>query len=599
MSFADSVLQSQSFEWLTILFVLWLKSIFILTVTSFLGLLLRPARARFRHTLWCAALFSLLFLPIISGSVPVYRVPALPSSLLPSDGPTRELLQANSREASSQLSNESEAYAGQSSVAPADQQPRSALSWQSIVLLVWLIGTLAVLARFIVGIVIVRRLVSRSTELTGPWSKLSSELSREIQLKRRVRLLRSDRSLMPVTCGSLSAKILLPTDAGDWSADRKRVVLLHELIHVKRKDILVQAIGQIVCALYWFNPLVWLAVKKLRTEQEWACDESVVATGIAAPEYAGQLLEIARRFDTNMLSTVATTGMASSSELQDRLCAILDPVHQKYWSGRTIAVSALMMFVLVSMAVVRFVPAQRQDEMEVSTVADAPPPVTQIELSGSIKQQSKPVASVKTGENPALQQTPSATPTPVAQPASEIASPVPVQVALDVEPDPLIDFTAEERERLASERIGPAYIKEMVDAGYRQLTVDQLTQLHSNSVRADYIVGLRSVGYDNISIRDLLSLKTNGITPDVIRSYQAVKHASFEAKKYVALVTNGVTPSYLKSLADTGYDYLTANKAIEMRLAGITSDFIAEARSRGYVNLSPNDLIELKRREKG
>lgn len=598
MSFADGVLQTQSLVWLTILFGLWLKSIFILTITAFLGLALRSARARFRHTLWCAALFSLLFLPLISVSVPVFRVPALPSSLLPNDGPTRGPLQASSREVPGQPSNESGVDSGRSSVAPTDQQLRSSLSWQSIVLLVWLIGILVVLARFIVGIVIVRDLVSRSTALTGPWSELSSELSREIQLRRRIKLLRSDRPVMPMTCGSLSATVLLPAHVEEWSADRKRVVLLHELIHVKRRDILMQAVGQIVCALYWFNPLVWLAVRKLRTEQEWACDESVVATGVAAPEYAGHLLEVARGFDTTRLSTVTATGMASSSQLQDRLCAILNPVHQNYWSGRTIAVSGLMMFVVASMAVVRLVPAQRQEGTEMSAFANSPTPFTQIELGGPIKPQSKLAADAKAGEYHTSPEAPSATPNTVDQPTNEIASPVPIQVALDVEQDPFDDFTPEERERLASQQIGPAYIKEMADAGYRQLTVDQLIQLHSNSVRADYIAGLRSVGYDNISVRDLLSLKTNGITPSVIQSYQAVKHASFEAKKYVALVTNGVTPSYLKSLADAGYDSLSANKAIEMRLAGITSDFVGEARSRGYVNLSPNDLIELKRREK-
>jgi hypothetical protein len=415
-------------------------------------------------------------------------------------------------------------------------------------------------------------------------------------LRRPIRLLRGEESLMPVTCGILSSVVVLPKEAEGWSDERRRVVLLHELIHVKRRDLLTQTIARVVCAAYWFNPLVWWAVRKLRTEQEWACDERVVATGVAAPDYAGHLLEIARRFDKARMSTVTTSAMATPP-LQDRLCAILRPARRHVWSGRTIAVSTLMVLILVSIAMIQLVPAQRQGRIATLTSTDDEMPVVQIEGRGYVKRRSMMLANTLGApvvKDNALRQPPSATPTPI-----EPVPSAPSQPARDVVvQDAFSRFTAEEWDRLASYGIGPAYIQEMADAGYPQLTVDQLITLFTNSIRAGYIESLRSVGYDNVSTRDLLSLKSNGITPEVIRSYQAVKHAPFEAKRYVALVSNGVTPSYFKSLADAGYDSLSANKGIELRLAGITANFIYEVRSRGYVNLSPNDLIELKRREK-
>jgi len=461
---------------------------------------------------------------------------------------------------------------------------------------------LVVLARFVVGIVLVRRLVARASELKNPpWTELSSELSKRLGLKRTVRLVRSEERLMPVACGGLSAVVLLPDEAEGWSDERRRVVLLHELIHVKRRDLLTQTIAQLVCAVYWFNPLVWWAVRKLRTEQEWACDESVVQTGIEASDYAEHLLEIARRFHANTISTVATMSMARSSQFQERLYAILRPTCEEYRSGGAIAGSAVTLGVVFTLAAVtQLVPAERQIATYVSDVSINPKPIEQeqreMPLSVSnarvVRASVAPVSEVDHLPHPA------ASPTPIEQRASDQPLDSHDALAIQIQEPNFNDFSSEEQARLRSNGIGQAYINEMASVGYRDLTVEELIALFTNSVHADYVEGLRSVGYGRVSIRDLLSLKTNGITPEVIRSYQAVKHAPFEAKRYVALVSNGVTPSYFKSLADAGYESLSANKGIELHLAGITANFIYEVRGRGFVNLSPNDLIELKRREK-
>jgi hypothetical protein len=89
---------------------------------------------------------------------------------------------------------------------------------------------------------------------------------------------------------------VLPASADEWGDDRRRAVLLHELAHVARRDCLVQRIAACACAFYWPHPGVWWAARRLRTERELACDDRVLASGAAARDYAGHLLDIAHAF---------------------------------------------------------------------------------------------------------------------------------------------------------------------------------------------------------------------------------------------------------------------------------------------------------------
>src|SRR5207248_8374294 len=80
---------------------------------------------------------------------------------------------------------------------------------------------------------------------------------------------------------------------GDWSSDVCSSDL-HELAHVRRRDLVGHTLGRIACALYWFHPLVWTAARHLRAESERACDDLVLSCGARASDYADHLLDIVR-----------------------------------------------------------------------------------------------------------------------------------------------------------------------------------------------------------------------------------------------------------------------------------------------------------------
>ena len=142
--------------------------------------------------------------------------------------------------------------------------------------------------------------------------------------------------------------VLLPAAAAYWPEERRRVVLLHELAHVKRRDYLTQVMAQLVCALYWFNPLVWLAARQMCVEREGACDDLVLAGGCKASEYAGHLVEIAGSF--RRVPQMAAIAMARSPQLAGRIAAIVDASrNRRLRSPAALAILALIGSIAISL----------------------------------------------------------------------------------------------------------------------------------------------------------------------------------------------------------------------------------------------------------
>jgi hypothetical protein len=168
-----------------------------------------------------------------------------------------------------------------------------------------------------------RKFSGTAQPLQSPeWTRLLNDARETLHLRSAVTLLQSPDNVMPMTWGWWRPVVLLPAEAAQWPDERRRVVLLHELAHVKRRDYLTQIAAQLVCALYWFNPLVWFAARQMCIEREAACDDLVLSGGCKASDYAGHLVEVAASFQR--VPQMAAIAMARSTQLQGRIAAIVD-----------------------------------------------------------------------------------------------------------------------------------------------------------------------------------------------------------------------------------------------------------------------------------
>ena len=332
-----------SIGWLTMLLDASIKSVVVLALAAGLNLALKRSSAAFRHLMWLLAVVSCLCLPVISVTLPSWRLPVGPQMQTRTEAapglennlnglqlPTSDQQIATPRALNTQV-DPNHQTAGLSDTA----QGASAISasqvgeWWSMSTLwtcigiAWGIGMLVVLLPLLAGLVGIWRIAGRSRRISdGPLAALVNELVGQLGIERRVTLLRSETE-MPLTWGIIRPQILIPADAENWSTDQQHAVLLHELAHIQRWDWLTQTISHISCAIYWFNPLIWFADRRLRLERERACDDHVLTNGCRATDYASHLLEIARTSRPPIFAVRAAVAMAQPSWIEKRLRVIL------------------------------------------------------------------------------------------------------------------------------------------------------------------------------------------------------------------------------------------------------------------------------------
>ena len=120
---------------------------------------------------------------------------------------------------------------------------------------------------------------------------------------------------------------------------------------MKRNDGILQILLQAVCSLYWFNPIVWYAARRLRIERECACDDQVLKLGADADDYADHLLQVARTLNPGSGLSLATVAMAHRSQLETRLLAILDNRTRRQTVSRLISAAVLSAVTLITLIV--------------------------------------------------------------------------------------------------------------------------------------------------------------------------------------------------------------------------------------------------------
>jgi beta-lactamase regulating signal transducer with metallopeptidase domain/uncharacterized protein YnzC (UPF0291/DUF896 family) len=635
-----------------LLLELTFKALLILAAAGLLTVWLRNTSAALRHTVWSLALGGLLLLPLLTLVVPAWRVAILPAPDCAPNceaatlSPTPATIDAESLIVPAVALEPTAMVPEADVVAPqvkSETVTVQSLSAIQIAFLIWALGVAFVLARLAFGTLRMWRITREAEFLTDyHWSALTNRLRGELDLRSHISLYASEEIAMPVTWGILRPVIVLPADANEWSAEWRRIVLLHELAHIKRRDCLTQMLANVACALYWFNPLVWFAAQRLRVERELACDDCVLEVGTRASDYASYLVEIAKSFDAHEPATPVTVGMACS-QLESRVRAILDPALQRgnLSRSRKAALTLAMACLLLPLAALQ---ATSQVKPEPPAPPVAPVIVGAPETPGvvapliegapetpgvaggiitrevaatmaTLAQEQKKLAAL---QDKAAQSKLTATekeeltrvqvnisamqdelrgalamvspPDPAPAP-SPVAAPLPAPY---LAPMPSVKGVVEVTPELALVIAAMQDAKQKDNGKEEGLTADNLVRLKMHDVTPEYIEAIKKAGYDDISVRQIVELKTHEVTPEFIKQAQSMSSEKLTAREIVQLKISGLKPEYISAMKQAGYDNLPLRKLTNMRMMGVTPEYGAAMKRAGFENLTADQLTQLK-----
>ena len=221
-----------------------------------------------------------------------------------------------------------------------------------LAVIIWLVGAVASAGVLLVGLARLRWLRASSSRVKdGPWHRLCADLSRSCGLNRSVDLLLGPRPGLVATWGWRRPAVMLPASAAEWSAERMRIVLLHELAHACRGDWMLQMAAEGLRCLWWFNPLAWMVRARLHRESEHAADDLVLARGVSPDIYATHLVELAREVRKHRRTWLPAPAMARPSHLKRRLSAMLSSHTNRRPLTRLDRFGSLSVLVLASMVV--------------------------------------------------------------------------------------------------------------------------------------------------------------------------------------------------------------------------------------------------------
>lgn len=210
----------------------------------------------------------------------------------------------------------------------------------------WVLGTFLFSLRILTGLVFVEKLRQQSVLLQNEWSQRIQKLAQQLNINRMILLAESSVIEVPVVIGYLKPMILIPIGMStSLSTEQLESIFLHELMHIRRKDYLINLLQAFVEAVYFFNPFVWIISGLMKREREHCCDDAVVQLHGNPTAYAHALatLEEVRLSKAGLSLSLAE----NKNHLLNRIKRIMKKSAKNYSSTERIIPALLLVIGLI------------------------------------------------------------------------------------------------------------------------------------------------------------------------------------------------------------------------------------------------------------
>ncbi|MGN6817413.1 MAG: M56 family metallopeptidase [Sphingomonas sp.] len=543
------------------LLLLAAKSLLVAAVTLALLRVTRARSAAERSTVAHLGLFALVALPLASLALPTLALP-IPASVArfaataPAAAPQPAL----------PVASQTTAAADNNGSRTAAARPPAAGALTTIIVgaarYAFLLPTMLLLALTLVALLRLVGLRRRADVLVDPdWLSALARAQRRMGFKNGTALLWSDELGSPVSWGLMRPVILL-NNAAVAAPEQAEAIIAHELAHVVHLDWAKLILARVATAAFWFNPLAWVLAREAHQLREEAADDAVLAANIAGPDYAELLIGVARHQCRGAL--LGAHGVApSKSSLGRRVRRVLDQSPARGPSGRSwvAGFATGMLSMAVPLAAVTIVPG-RTALATVPTAGDVHEGAARTAKRLAATISPKPTAGSKdpaTDGATAVAAT-SSSPSSPGQDAGSRSTDENPAIAIDV-PGVRVRLDG-----IPTTAVSDQYRRSMAQAGFANLSDDQLAEARGGGVSPDYARAMRATGM-RLGIEDIVEARNMGLNPAYIAAMRQFGIKG-ELDDYQGMRAVGVSIEFVKKLRRRGINTTSPDKLTELAAAG-------------------------------
>jgi beta-lactamase regulating signal transducer with metallopeptidase domain len=302
----------------------WQAAVLILLVLAAQWIFGRRLSPRWRYGLWLLVVARLALPWTVPSSVSVFNLLSYPKAAVKvaslrakpeamgSVAPTAEAVRAA-------------APYDTAAEASAVAAPRFRLNL-SHVLLAWATGAFALAGCLtITHFRLWRRVAPRRPLIDARVLNLLEDCKQAMGLRVPVTLVETPAVGSPSLFGFVRPRLLLPVGlTRDFTQEELRYVFLHELSHIKRRDIVTGWLMTVLQILHWFNPLVWLAFNRMRVDRELACDALVLsyASEEENQPYGRTIIKLLEGFGCSTWAPSMAGTVENKNQMKERISMI-------------------------------------------------------------------------------------------------------------------------------------------------------------------------------------------------------------------------------------------------------------------------------------
>ena len=503
-----------------------------------------------------------------------------------------------------------------------------ARAWGIVVVGGWALVAGALLLRLVLAYAAVGRMKRAAAPLDQP---LVIARLRAAGHRRRATVARSAQVEIPCAIGFRNPMILIPSRLVDsLDAEDLARVVLHESAHLQRYDDWVNALEQVVCALQFFQPALYVARRSIDFEREVACDDRVLEDAGEPLRYAECLARIVQRQVRGHQAAVVPGFVLRRAHVVARVRCIVDRSRD---ASPHLRVGAALLGAVMMAATLGIARLQVPLVAPVSAAPEIAPPAAAApraaaHRSATVKRAPKPalVATIPRLEpSPAASASPTAAPSPYTRPQRVRTLVLPKVRRLRVEEVHVAPRAAAEPDLLVINRVDGERLLQIVPrvravsaeaavtaaATARVVTpyaVHAMVRALADAPEAprggavlvrvrrsdgDILDAIDEAKYPHPSVDELIALRNQGVSADYIRRMGALGRGRPSLHDVMALAVQGVTPEYVGTLDRRLASPPTLDEVISLRVQGVSATWLDGLAAAGYPKLSANDAASL------